>query len=325
MTKKRSSGCCLWIFLSLTIVCGLFIGASYILFATPLGKVLLATVTPTPIKTCEDLLANIHGTNSPNKDIQTDKRYILDVYKINGDQITGPDKPSVPENLSPLQNDLQFQSQIWSYFAKIIPASNRIPLKEFRIFSDGTGKTSGYNEISWSYNGTVETESWALEVDLADIDTLKSVNDVLIHEFGHMLTLNTHQINIRTEANKCLSYADKECSNKDSYINQFFDNFWNGDPYDEWKTITSQSDPAAVAKGLDSFFTNHPDQFVRAYSATSPKEDIADSWTTFIMTPSPVGKTLLDQKILFFYAFPELVNLRTQIRSGICKYYNMPD
>ena len=57
---------------------------------------------------------------------------------------------------------------------------------------------------------------------------------------------------------------------------------------------------------------------------TAPKEDVAETWTYFVMTPQPGGDTLADQKIRFFYNYPELVDLRAQIRSQICKYYNMP-
>jgi hypothetical protein len=232
---------------------------------------------------------------------------------------------SVPENLLPLQNDLESHKLIWDYFASIIPPEQRIPLTEYRIFSDGSGITSGYNEINWSWQGDTESETWALEVDLADYQDLKSVNNVLVHEFGHMLTLNIHQTDIRTEPAKCQFYADDTCSFEDSYLNRFFNQFWTGEMYNEWKTITSQTDKAAVKSGLTSFYEAHAQDFVREYAATAPNEDIADSWTYFVMTPRPAGETVAEQKTLFFYDFPEFVDLRSQIRSRICKYYNMPD
>jgi hypothetical protein len=271
-------------------------------------------------------LENIHKTPAVNKNIQADKKYILDVYQVEGDEISGLQQESVPENLLTLQDDLESHILIWDYFVSIIPSEQRIPLIEYRIFSDGSGNKAGYNEIKWTSTNDRESETWALEVDLADFQDLKSINDVLVHEFGHMLTLNSHQIEIRTDAANCQFYAyDSHCSFEDSYINRFFDQFWKGKLYNEWKTITSQADKSAIKNGLASFYQAHIQSFVRDYAATDPKEDISDSWTYFVITPKPSGNTVAEQKILFFYTIPELVSLRSEIRSRICKYYNMPE
>jgi hypothetical protein len=325
MRKQGSSNCCLWIsILGLAIICVLVVvSGGLLLLANQINQI--ANATPTPITTCEGLLENIHKTPGADKNIQVDKKYILDVYQVTGDQISGPQKESVPENLVPLQNDIESQKLIWSYFASIIPPEQRVPLNEYRIFSDGSGNISGYNEIQGTWKGEDESETWALEVDLANYQNLKSVNDVLVHEFGHMLTLNIHQMDMRTEPAKCQFYADDTCSFEDSYLNRFFDQFWKGKLYDEWKTITSQTDKAAVKSGLTTFYQAHSQDFVREYAATAPVEDIADSWTYFVMTPRPVGNTVAEQKILFFYNIPEFVDLRSEIRSRICKYYNMPE
>jgi hypothetical protein len=326
MKRPGSSNCCLWsTLIGLVVFCScVAVGGVFLLLVNEVDRI--ANVTPTPITTCEGLLENIHQTLGANKSIQADKRYILDVYQVSGDQLSEPDLKSVPENLLPLQKDLEAHQLIWDYFISIIPSEQRVPLTEYRIFTDGSGNTTGYNQIQWTWRGDEESETWVLEVDLADYQDLKSVNDVLVHEFGHMLTLNIHQANIRTEPSKCQFYADKDqCSSEDSYLNRFFGRFWKGELYAEWKTITSQADKAAVKSGLTSFYKAHANDFVREYAATAPKEDLADTWTYFVMIPRPAGETVSEQKILFFYDFPELVDLRSQIRSRICKYYSMPE
>jgi hypothetical protein len=299
-------------------------GGGSVLLMNKLDRIAMATSTLKP--TCDGLLENIHKTPSANKNIQVDKKYILDVYQVKGDQISGPQKKTVPKNLLPLQNDFESHKLIWDYFVSIIPSEQRVPLTEYRIFTDGSGNKTGYNHISWTLKGEDESETWALEVDLADYQDLKSVSDVLVHEFGHMLTLNVHQIDIRTNPAQCQFYADdSQCSSKDSYLNRFFNRFWEGNLYDEWKTITSQADKSAVKSELTSFYQAHPQDFVREYAVTAPNEDIADSWTYFVMTPKPAGNTVAEEKILFFYEIPEFVDLRSEIRSRICKYYNMPE
>ncbi len=326
MRKPGSFNCCLGMaVLGLVITCVFVLAGGLLLF---LGSEInrIANATPTPITTCAGLLENIHKTPSANKNIQVDQRYILGVYRVSGEQISGPQKESVPENLVGFQEDLETHALIWNYFVAIIPAEQRLPLTEYRLFSDGSGDTTGYTEIRWTWRGEAESETWALEVDLADYQGLKSVNHVLVHEFGHMLTLNIQQADIRTEPAKCQFYADQEqCSFETSYLNRFFDQFWAGAQYEEWQTITSQADRAAVKSGLSAFYRAHEQDFVREYAATAPREDVAESWTYFVMTPKPAGTTVAEQKILFFYAFPELTDLRTQIRSRICQYYNLPD
>ena len=300
------------------------VGSGSVLLMNKLDRVALSTSTPKP--TCERLLENIHKTPSASKNIRVDKKYILDVYHVKGDQISGPQKKTVPVNLRELQNDLESQKLIWDYFVSIIPSEKRVPLTEYRIFTDGSGNKTGYNHISFTLNGEDVSETWALEIDLADYQDLKSVSDVLVHEFAHMLTLNVHQIDVRTSPTDCQFYADdSQCSSKDSFLNRFFIRFWKWNLYDEWKTITSQADKSAVERELTSFYQSHPQDFVREYAATAPREDIADSWTYFVMTPKPAGNTVAEEKILFFYEIPELVDLRSQIRSRICKYYNMPE
>ena len=51
---------------------------------------------------------------------------------------------------------------------------------------------------------------------------------------------------------------------------------------------------------------------------TSPAEDIAESWSYFVLKPRPTGNTIADQKVLYFYDFPELITLREQIARNLC-------
>ena len=71
---------------------------------------------------------------------------------------------------------------------------------------------------------------------------------------------------------------------------------------------------------VHEFYAKYPDQFVSEYAATNPVEDIAESWTEFVMRPKPTGTSIADQKVQFFYEYPELVETRRQILQGVCKY-----
>jgi hypothetical protein len=109
------------------------------------------------------------------------------------------------------------------------------------------------------------------------------------------------------------------CSASDSYINAFYSAFW-ADIYDEWAETVEFSDGEVNEDEVITFYDQYPDQFVTDYAPTGPEEDIAESWIYFIFSEKPAGDTIAEQKILFFYNYPELVQLRDEIRSGLCKY-----
>ena len=77
-------------------------------------------------------------------------------------------------------------------------------------------------------------------------------------------------------------------------------------------------DDDAYYEALDDFYYNYEDRFLTDYAATNPEEDIAEAFTFFILSPRPSGDIVAEQKILFFYDYPELVKLRDGIISSVC-------
>ena len=69
---------------------------------------------------------------------------------------------------------------------------------------------------------------------------------------------------------------------------------------------------------IEDFYKTYEDQFVSDYAPTSPMEDIAESWAFFVLSPKPELSSIANEKILFFYEYPELVELRTKILKQIC-------
>ena len=66
------------------------------------------------------------------------------------------------------------------------------------------------------------------------------------------------------------------------------------------------------------FYRKYSDQFLTEYAATSPEEDIAESWAFFILSPKPEQNSIANEKILFFYEYSELVQLRQEILTRLC-------
>jgi hypothetical protein len=133
-----------------------------------------------------------------------------------------------------------------------------------------------------------------------------------------MLTLNDGQIGDDTSS--CTNYMSMDgCSKSDSYINAFYNAFW-ADIYDEWSSTVSTKDGEVNEDQVSNFYDKYSDQFVTDYAPTGPEEDIAESWTYFVFGPKPAGDTIAEQKILFFYDYPELVQLRQEVLNGLCQH-----
>jgi len=255
---------------------------------------------------------------------------LLVTYRVNGNGLGSPQfSPNVPSTLLKVQQDISPQEKIWNYFASIIPANQRQELVAYMISTDGKG-----NMLAGVEQSVDRPQDWRLNVDIADAGQPRDLTFSLLHEFGHLLTLNDSQVTpdpaflahpddiqlYQQEAAKCPQYfTSGGCSQPNSYLNEFFDQFWPK-IYDEWKKVNAGKDQNNYSSLLGKFYGNHPAQFNTPYSATSPEEDIAESWGYFVLMPKPANDSIAHRKLLFFYNYPDLVDLRSQIIYGICNY-----
>ena len=245
--------------------------------------------------------------------IELDEEYILVTYQVSGNEISSPVyEKDVPEELVEYQDDTDRQEYLWKFFTDVIPADQREMIGEFIIFSDGHDNTIG------AVDDADTPGTWTLEMDIVDSEDLPMLATTLIHEFGHMLTLNEGQLD--DKAATCDTYLSIDgCTKSDSYINGFYNAFWT-DIYDEWADAVAFSNGEVDEDLVVEFYDEYPDQFVTDYAPTGPEEDIAESWIYFVFGAKPAGDTIAEQKILFFYDYPELVTLRQQILNGLCQY-----
>lgn len=275
-----------------------------------------------------DAIVDPKNKKPPRHNFETDEEYTLVTYSVNGDQISDPKPGEIISSLKSYQNDSAAQQQIWDYFAAIIPLDQRTFLKHYLVFTDGED-----NLLASVAQSERSANAWDLSVDILDTSDPKDLTFTLIHEFGHLLTLNPDQVKpslpifnnpdsdsvYNKEKKACSNYFPGEgCSDKKSYINLFVKRFWDSKLYEEWLKIDATEDQDAFDAKLERFYKKYKDQFVSDYAPTSPEEDIAESWSYFVLKPKPGGKTIANQKVLFFYDFPELVHLREEIAHNLC-------
>ena len=248
-------------------------------------------------------------------------------YGVYGDQISDPIFEDVSTDLTAYQEDETRHQEIWETFITLIPTGERDSLAEYAIVTDGNG-----NNLASVGQTFYDPALWTLEVDIIDSSDKLGLIYTLIHEYAHLLTLGPAQVTpslpvfknpddddiYYDEVAACPVYFPGEgCSQADSYINAFFNQFW-ADIYEEWQDINLIENDDAYFDALDDFYYSYEDRFVTDYAATNPEEDIAESFTFFVLSPRPSGNTITEEKLLFFYEYPELVELRDEIINGIC-------
>ncbi len=287
--------------------------------------------TPTRVtetQSCPVLLSDIMtAATSAGSDAEAKDEQYLVTYTVNGDRLGDPQYGPVPDNLKDEQKDLTTQQSVWDYFTTLIPLDQRQFVTEYLITTDGVDNT---------YASVIQTQDdpshWALEIDILDAADTYNLTFTLVHEFGHLLTLNSKQVPpstrvfnnpdnediLQREVSACPQYFPGEgCSTPTSYINAWYNRFWT-DIYDEWDKTNYIEDDDAYYEALDNFYYKYQDQFVTSYAVTTPEEDIAESWAFFVLAPKPRSKSIADQKVLFFYEYPELVTLRQTILQNLC-------
>jgi len=275
-----------------------------------------------------DAIVEPKNKKLPRHKFTGDEEYTLVTYQVDGDEISNPKPCKVISSLKSYQSDTAAQKQLWDYFAAIIPLDQRTFLAHYLVFTDGAE-----NLLASVAQSDSSPNDWDLSVDILDTSDPKDLTYTLVHEFGHLLTLNPNQVTpsqaifdnpdsdriYKKEEKACTTYFPGEgCSHKDSYINQFVGRFWDNKLYNEWAKIDVIEDDDERDTKLEAFYKRHRSQFVTDYAPTSPAEDIAESWSYFVLKPKPGSTSIANQKVLFFYDFPELVHLRERIAQNLC-------
>lgn len=204
----------------------------------------------------------------------------------------------------------QKQHELWKRFANLIPSENRKMVAYFKIFTDGEDNTLGYVQ-QMDY-----PDKWTLALDYRDVKNLNGLYATILHEYGHLFSLNSFEY---SHDNVCKTYDPGEgCLKQDAYLYHFYQQFWQYDVMQHWKQLKNiETDPTVQTH----FYTLYADEFVTEYATSHPTEDFAESFMYFILSTKPSSHTRADEKVLFFYQYPELAQLRNEILMNLEKYY----
>jgi hypothetical protein len=150
---------------------------------------------------------------------------------------------------------------------------------------------------------------WSLAVNLATAEDAELMVATLVHEYAHVFSYDDEEFD--RKATSCSTFAVYEgCIEASAYLYQFYDEFW--------ADYTNAPDLENVDGDIAyEFYRANEDDFVSDYAATNIGEDFAETFMTFVLEESWEGDTVIARKLDFFTRFPELVQLRQEIRDEV--------
>ena len=188
-------------------------------------------------------------------------------------------KQEIPDDM------LEYHSYLWNSFSWLIPEQSREEINRFEVFE--SGDTLAYVSLHDGHG-----RYWTLGMNNEDIQLASETLVTYLHEYAHFLSLNQSQIDYRLVEEQCnsLYLKDSGCFYEDAYLSGFYHRFWE-----------------KAGKGkLEDFY-------VSRYAMYSPEEDFAESFAHFVLTKTPSGGNVRDEKLQFFYQYEEFIQLRTEI------------
>lgn len=265
----------------------------------------------------EDIKAIIDNYEEINSDIFVE--YLLDPIDMKAYFTLNSQKNLVLKPLLPIieskptPSELETYEKIWREIKDKVGTNLLASLDSFIVYSDGKDETLAYvNYID------DKASRWYMAIDIEDSINMEdnSLKEdfyfTIVHELAHVITLNDTQAIYNSEPSFGKYFEEDISFNEDSYLNEFYNRFW-----------TYSIDESRIIQNLDNedirykFFLRHENSFVTDYAATSPSEDIAESFAYFVINEKPMGNEIWEQKIRFFYEFEELVEIKNNIRKRL--------
>lgn len=190
---------------------------------------------------------------------------------------------------------------MWDDIKGILPADAFRDFGRFDVFTDGPSEM-----LAYVYPMDAKGARWVIAVDPEDAGDGELFTETILHEYAHYLTLNNTQAEYGSRQTADTYNEDGMVSFAGSYMDDFYQTFW-----------TDYIDDCLACDDTYNFFLRHEYDFVSDYASTNPAEDIAESFTYFVLWDRWAAQDVWEEKIVFFYDYPELVAFRTVVRENL--------
>lgn len=187
--------------------------------------------------------------------------------------------------------------QLWDLFVETVgKEAADTYIDEFRVFHDDESDLGAFVETKTTIN---DKKRWILAINSFDYDMADSVNhhlyqELLVHEFAHILMFEFPDL-----------------------ASDFKEEFWNRTDLRHASRVAN-ADREDVEALLENYYQSNKDEYVSDYATYSPDEDLAETFAEFVMSEKPHhAETEVEDKIVYLYMYPELVDYRETIRSNL--------
>lgn len=240
---------------------------------------------------CNDIQTQIDDElNSWTDELKKDKSPVAEKSIKEGDESQIADyKVALGEKISLVSGkDTEENRQIWDEIKSLSPddISDKY-IEEYQVFDNAGDDTLAFVDDE-DGNG-----KWRIAVNLSgrNDSNEREQKTTIIHELGHIISLNLSQVDPNIEKQNCNTfYLEEGCTKINSYINNFKNLFW--------KNVSNQE--------------YDENKFVTEYAASSEVEDFAESFAFFVLEQNPTKP-----KLKFFYSYPEFVVIRSDMRNSL--------
>lgn len=216
-------------------------------------------------------------------------------------------------------SDTQLHDELWGEWSAMIPPYWSRRVTRFEVASDGPGGIAAAVQRLDRAG-----DRWLLSVDPVDaVERRDEYVHTLVHELAHIVTLGAGRVEVDPrpaatlveQAARCDGPPVTEgCAAAGSVLAEFSERYWDlavvGGP-DGVATIGDRED-ATIERYLAS-----PDSYVSAYAASSPGEDIAETFTAMALDLRQPSGSIAAAKVEFLRADAELFALADRIRATL--------
>lgn len=190
----------------------------------------------------------------------------------------------------------------WEILATIAPTSARSDLALFGGFSGGDDG----DEVTLAFVNALDDDGtvFQMSINLASFeDDQNEAYLTVAHEFSHVFTLGTTQIDRVTLPEDCTTFDNGEgCFYNDALMAQWVELFWT----DEMLSSFDPNEEASGEGGAERCELNA--EFLGEYAASSPDEDFAETFSAFVFDLDV--DTAMEPKIEWMAEQPGLVEFR---------------
>ncbi len=201
---------------------------------------------------------------------------------------------------------------VWDIVVSLAPTDEVLgSTSEFFVYFDEEDDTLAFVESTDERN-----TSWTFGINYLAVNSFEDLVPTIIHEYGHILSLQDSQTIVDSEESgilsSCSTYLVEEgCLDQDSYLAEFYNQFWTEPGFDIQRDRTAEESLV--------FFEQNPGVFVSDYATTNPAEDFAETLMTYVIEDRGENDTATD-KLDFLASYQELVDYRDNARRLIAAW-----